>query len=96
MRSSPSRVGLASPSRSIHPVPTRLPISSVGAGSKLPELPKWKSSDDIKWGPVDKGTRYLRKLRRLLAETKEGDGEMLLHMVHKTARPKSIRTGEGD
>src|SRR6202795_3909888 len=38
---------------------------------KLPNLPKRKSSDDIAWGNAGKDARYLSKLRRLLAKTKE-------------------------
>jgi transcriptional regulator with XRE-family HTH domain len=53
---------------------------------KLPNLPKRKSSDDIAWGSSGKDSRYLGKLRRLLAKTEEEDRKLLLHMAQKMAK----------
>ena len=52
---------------------------------KLPNLPKRKSSDDIAWGSSGKDSRYLGKLRRLLAKTEEEDRKLLLYMAQKMA-----------
>src|SRR6266513_1412764 len=59
---------------------------------KLPTLPKRKSSDDIAWGGTGKDARYLRKLRRLLGKTEEGDRKLLLYMAQKLAGTRSRRT----
>ena len=53
---------------------------------KLPNLPKRKSSDDIAWGSSVKDSRYLGKLRRLLAKTEEEDRKLLLYMAQKMAK----------
>ena len=53
---------------------------------KLPNLPKRKSSDDIAWGSSGKDSRYLGKLRRLLAKTEEADRKLLLYMAQKMAK----------
>jgi transcriptional regulator with XRE-family HTH domain len=53
---------------------------------KLPNLPKRKSSDDIAWGSSGKDSRYLGKLRRLLAKTEEEDRKLLLNMAQKMAK----------
>jgi transcriptional regulator with XRE-family HTH domain len=53
---------------------------------KLPNLPKRKSSDDIAWGSSGKDSRYLGKLRRLLAKTEEEDRKLLLYMAQKMAK----------
>jgi transcriptional regulator with XRE-family HTH domain len=53
---------------------------------KLPNLPKRKSSDDIAWGSSGKDSRYLGKLRRLLAKTDEEDRKLLLYMAQKMAK----------
>src|ERR1700676_4646324 len=60
---------------------------------KLPNLPKRKSSDDIAWGNAGKDARYLSKLRRLLAKTKDGDRKLILYMAQKMVRPRSSRAG---
>jgi transcriptional regulator with XRE-family HTH domain len=52
---------------------------------KLPNLPKRKSSDDIAWGSSGKDSRYLGKLRRLLAKTEEEDRKLILYMAQKMA-----------
>jgi transcriptional regulator with XRE-family HTH domain len=53
---------------------------------KLPNLPKRKSSDDIAWGSSGKDSRYLGKLRRLLAKTEEEDRKLILYMAQKMAK----------
>ena len=53
---------------------------------QLPNLPKRKSSDDIAWGSSGKDSRYLGKLRRLLAKTEEEDRKLLLYMAQKMAK----------
>ena len=53
---------------------------------KLPNLPKRKSSDDIVWGSSGKDSRYLGKLRRLLAKTEEEDRKLLMYMAQKMAK----------
>ncbi len=53
---------------------------------KLPNLPKRKSSDDIACGSSGKDSRYLGKLRRLLAKTEEEDRKLLLYMAQKMAK----------
>ena len=53
---------------------------------KLPNLPKRKSSDDIAWGSSGKDSRYLGKLRRLLAKTEDEDRKLLLYMAQKMAK----------
>ena len=60
---------------------------------QLPNLPKRKSSDDIAWGNAGKDARYLSKLRRLLAKTKDGDRKLILYMAQKMVRPRSSRAG---
>ena len=60
---------------------------------QLPNLPKRKSSDDIAWGNAGKDARYLSKLRRLLAKTKDGDRKLILYMAQKMVRPRSSRMG---
>jgi transcriptional regulator with XRE-family HTH domain len=60
---------------------------------QLPNLPKRKSSDDIAWGNAGKDARYLSKLRRLLAKTKDGDRKLILYMAQKMVRPRSSRVG---
>ena len=60
---------------------------------KLPNLQKRKSSDDIAWGSSGKDSRYLGKLRRLLAKTEEEDRKLLLFMAQKMAGTKSRRAG---
>ena len=60
---------------------------------KLHNLPKRRSSDDIAWGNAGKDARYLSKLRRLLAKTKDGDRKLILYMAQKMVRPRSSRAG---
>jgi len=60
---------------------------------QLPNLPKRNSSDDIAWGNAGKDARYLSKLRRLLAKTKDGDRKLILYMAQKMVRPRSSRVG---
>jgi transcriptional regulator with XRE-family HTH domain len=60
---------------------------------QLPNLPKRNSSDDIAWGNAGKDARYLSKLRRLLAKTKDGDRKLILYMAQKMVRPRSSRAG---
>jgi len=59
----------------------------------LPNLPKRKSSDEIAWGSSGKDSRYLSKLRRLLAKTEEGNRKLILYMAQKMAGIKSHRPG---
>jgi transcriptional regulator with XRE-family HTH domain len=59
---------------------------------KLPNLLKRKSSDDIAWGAAGKDARYLNKLRRLLAKSKEEDRKLLLSMAQKMAGSRNGRT----
>ncbi len=59
--------------------------------SKLPNLLKRKSSDDMAWGGKGKDARYLGKLRRLLAKSEEEDRKLLLYMAQKMAQPKNGR-----
>jgi transcriptional regulator with XRE-family HTH domain len=53
---------------------------------KLPNLPKWKSSDDIAWGSSGKDARFLSKLRRLLGKSGEQDRKLILYMAQKLAK----------
>src|SRR6202165_6001003 len=59
--------------------------------TKLPNLPKRKSSDDIAWGSGGKDARFLTKLRRQLSKTEEADRKLLMHMAQKMARPNARR-----
>jgi transcriptional regulator with XRE-family HTH domain len=60
---------------------------------QLPNLPKRKSSDEVAWGSSEKDSRYLIKLRRLLAKTEEGNRKLILYMAQKMAGTKSRRPG---
>jgi transcriptional regulator with XRE-family HTH domain len=52
---------------------------------KLPNLPKYKSSDENVWGSSGKDARFLRKLRRLLGKANEQDRKIILLMARKMA-----------
>jgi transcriptional regulator with XRE-family HTH domain len=52
---------------------------------KVLNLLKHKVSDDAAWGNRGKESRYLNKLRHLLAKTEEGDRKLILHMAQKMA-----------
>jgi len=52
---------------------------------KLPNLPKYKSSDENVWGSSGKDARFLSKLRRLLGKTNEQDRKIILLMAQKMA-----------
>ncbi len=58
---------------------------------KLPNLPKWKSSDDIAWGSTGKDARFLSKLRRLLGRMDGEDRSLLLFMAQKMAHARGGR-----
>jgi len=53
--------------------------------SKLLNLPKRKSSDEIAWGGTGKNARFLSKLRRLLGKASEQDRKIILLMAQKMA-----------
>ncbi len=53
--------------------------------SRVANLPKRKSSDDIAWGSVGKDARFLNKLRRLLSKVEDGDRKLILYMAQKMA-----------
>lgn len=50
---------------------------------ELPNLPKRKTTDEIAWGSSGKDSRYLTKLRRLLAKTTDSDRKLLLSVAQK-------------
>jgi hypothetical protein len=52
---------------------------------KLPNLPKYKSSDENVWGSSGKDARFLSKLRRLLGKADEQHPKLILHMAQKMA-----------
>jgi len=52
---------------------------------KLPNLPKYKSSDENVWGSSGKEARFLSKLRRMLGEANEQDRKTILLMTQKMA-----------
>lgn len=55
---------------------------------ELPNLPKRKTTDEIAWGSSGKDSRYLTKLRRLLAKTTDSDRKLLLSLAQKVAARK--------
>jgi len=52
---------------------------------KLPNLPKYKSSDENVWGSSGKDARFLSKLRRLLGKSDEQHRKLILLMAQKMA-----------
>ena len=50
---------------------------------KLPNLPKYKSSDENVWGSSGKDARFLSKLRRLLGKSDEQHRKLILLMAQK-------------
>lgn len=52
---------------------------------KLPNLLKRNSGDDIAWGSAGKDARFLRKFRRLMGKTKDGDRKLILYVAQKMA-----------
>ena len=52
---------------------------------KLPNLPKYKSSDENVWGSSGKEARFLSNLRRLLGKANEQDRKIILLMAQKMA-----------
>ena len=56
----------------------------------LPNLLKRKSADDIAWGSSGKDARWLYNLRRLLSRTEESDRRILMFLVRKMARRKTV------
>lgn len=55
---------------------------------ELPHLPKRKTAEDIAWGSSGKDSRYLAKLRRLLAKATDSDRKLLLSLAQKVAARK--------
>jgi transcriptional regulator with XRE-family HTH domain len=58
-------------------------------GDKPPQLPnllKWKTSDDIVWGSSGKDATYLHKLRRCLGKATERDRKILLSFGQKMTK----------
>jgi transcriptional regulator with XRE-family HTH domain len=53
--------------------------------SKLPNVLKRKSSDEIAWGSSGKDARTLSKFRRLLGKANEQDRKIILLMAQKMA-----------
>jgi transcriptional regulator with XRE-family HTH domain len=53
---------------------------------KLPNLTKPQSSGETSWGSSGKDSRYLSKLRRLLAKSDDEHRKLLMYMVQKMAR----------
>lgn len=53
---------------------------------KLPNLTKCQSSGETSWGSSGKDSRYLSKLRRLLAKSDDEHRKLLMYMVQKMAR----------
>ena len=61
-------------------------------GDKPPQLPnllKWKTSDDIVWGSSGKDAPYLHKLRRCLGKATERDRKILLSFGQKMTKGSS-------
>ena len=56
---------------------------------ELPNLPKWKSADDIVWGIAGKDARWFARFRRLLGHINEVDRKLLMFMLQKMAREKA-------
>ena len=52
---------------------------------KLPNLPKYKSSEENAWGSSGKDARFLSKLRRLLGKSDEEHRKLILLMAQKMA-----------
>src|SRR5713226_9036655 len=50
---------------------------------KLPNLPKYKSSEENAWGSSGKDARFLSKLRRLLGKSDEQHRKLILLMAQK-------------
>ncbi len=57
---------------------------------KMPNLPKYKTSDDIAWGSKGEDANQLAKFRRLLGRTNDSDMRLLFSMARKIARRKAI------
>ena len=53
---------------------------------KLVHLPKRKTAEEIAFGATHKESRYLTKLRRLLARMDDFQRGLLLHMAQKMAK----------
>ncbi len=62
---------------------------------KIPDLSKWRSSDDIAWGNSGRDARFLSKLRRALSRMDEEDRRLLLFMTQKMSRPRVGRPTTG-
>jgi transcriptional regulator with XRE-family HTH domain len=58
--------------------------------SKLPNLLKRKTADDIVWGNSGKDAHMLAKFCRLFGRMKEGDRGLVLVMAQKMARRKTV------
>jgi hypothetical protein len=58
--------------------------------TKLPNLPKRKTSEDITWGSSGRDERWLAKLRRILGPTEERDRKLLMLMAQRMARGKVV------
>jgi transcriptional regulator with XRE-family HTH domain len=54
--------------------------------SKLANLPKRQTGDDVAWGNAGKDARLLGQFRRLLGRTNEKNQRILLLMAQKMAR----------
>jgi transcriptional regulator with XRE-family HTH domain len=51
--------------------------------SKLPNLPKCKTTDDVPWGSTGKDTRLRAKFCRLFSRTNENDLQLIFFMAQK-------------
>ncbi len=54
-----------------------------GDKPKAPVLPESKDGRELEWGSRGRDAKLLRKFRRLLAQTSDGDKRLLLHMAQK-------------
>ena len=60
---------------------------------KLPNLPKRKTADDIAWGSKGKDARLLAQFCRLFSKMEEDELRMVLFMVQKMAKRKTVLAG---
>ena len=58
----------------------------------LPNLPKWRTADDIAWGSSGKEARVLALFRRQLGRLGDDDRRLLLCLAQKMAQKRSVRT----
>jgi transcriptional regulator with XRE-family HTH domain len=57
---------------------------------KLPNLPKWKTANDIVWGSKGKDARMIAKFCRLFSHMEAADLGVVLFMAQKMARRKAV------